>query len=312
MITTLQLGAHLLRYFEGITSLHDLPPPETQALVDAINLGLGEFLSHLPAHRLITPASWRLPAPVNVPISIVAGATGFSYTDSSAFHLGGYASADAAIGHSVTVGGDAQLNLLNRSSELVAGYLGTTGEPSMTVWGDAVNMGEDMQRLVSEIDLVDASGQRSRLLHRDESSLVYPTSAWVGIQPTRAVETGRPEVWWTSSHLGHERTTSPLWHLRVWPLPSSAYSLSAKILSFPPFLTFEDLYTARNLPITVQEESLLKSLIAPGFKTSAFLAKHIVKSDLDTDADRARDRLADMFSMPHHSTPNRVGTKRGF
>lgn len=312
MITTIQLGARLLRYFEGITSLHDLPPPETQALVDAINMGLGEFLAYLPAHRLITPVSWNLPAPVNVPISIVAGATGFSYTNPAILPANGYPSAESAIGHSVTVGGDAQLNLLNRSSELLAAYRGTTGEPSMTVWGDAVNMGEDVQRLVSEVDLVDASGQRSQLVFRDESSFLHPHSSWVGVQPSRTIEQGRPEVWWTTSHLGHERTASPLWHLRVWPLPSSAYSLSARVRYFPPSLTFDDLYVARNLPLTVAEESLLQALIAPGFRTSAFLAKHIEKNDLDLGAERAKDSLAEMFSAPRQSTPNKVGTKRGF
>ena len=306
MITTLQLGARLLRYYRGITALHDLPAPEAVALVDAINLGLGQFLSKLPDFRLVTPFSAVLHAPVDLPISIVSGAKGFSYVNPAAYPVAGYASEADAVGHSCVVSGDGQLNLLNRNSELLAGYLGTTGEPTLTVFGDAVNLGENDMRISSEVKIIDASGQWETLRARGEMEVLYRSHA------TASVVRAKPEYWWLSSHLGNERTTSPLWHLRVWPLPASSYSISCDIKSFPASLVFEDLYTARSLPTTAEEEALLVALIAPGLKTSAFLAEHLEKADLDRAALSAMARLDEMRMSPRTATPNLSRTKRHF
>lgn len=308
MMTTLQLGSRLMRYLKGVQTLGDLPAPETAGLVDAINFGLGEFCSLLPDWRLTTPMGWLLRAPVVQSIDIVAGAAGFSYVAGSPFPAGGYPTEGDAIGHTVIVTGDPKPNLLNRAGELLVPYAGGSGNTNMTIYGDAVNLGENDQSVISEMNLVLPEGTTKQLDYIDAPDAGIPFQVGYASQDIRY---GQPESWYVTSHLGNERTSSPLWLVHVWPLPTSDYTLRAQMRAFPASLKFDDLHVARNLPLKVEEESLLIAMIAPGLRTSAFLADHIDKNDLDFGAARARIRLEEM-QHPLTTQPAMCGTPRGF
>jgi hypothetical protein len=301
-MTTLQLGQKLLFFLEGVETLGDLPIKEKSRLVDAINFGLGEFLAALPDDRLSHKQSWKLRAPIVQPINIVAGATGFSYQTGTPYPAGGYITENEAIGHSCVVEGDPQLNRLANNGTLLSPFNGTTGNQNLTLYGDAANLGQNDQRFLSEIHLVDTSGSLKLLRWIDPN---------VGLFLSHPVSFGEPVYYYLTSHRGHATAETPLWHLRVWPLPVLEYSVQADIRSFPDSLTFDDLFVSRSLPLTVAEESLLIALIAPGLRFSKMLAPHIKADDLMAEAGRARTQIRTMH-QPRLGEVRTLRTKEGF
>jgi len=308
MMTTVQIAERLMFYYQGAPTVGDLPLSEKMQLINAVNFGLGEFLSKLPESRLNGTESWLLRAPIVQTINIVNGAKGFSYLSGSPYPIGGYLTESESIGHTVVISGDSKPNRLMRNGSLLHPYTGETGNVSMTIYGDAANMGETDQRLLSTVDLIDGSGKRKRLIPSENS---FSTPLPIDVYPRNVIELDEPVRYHTESHLGSEFTNTPLWHIRVWPIPVAQYIITASVLRFPASLTIEDFTTPRNLPLTVQEEPLLLALIAPGLRLSSKLARHIVKSDLQIEADRAKLRLTEM-NKPLDGNPGRIMTEEGY
>lgn len=308
MMTTVQIAERLMFYYQGAPTVGDLPLGEKMYLINAVNFGLGEFLSKLPESRLKGTESWLLRAPIVQTISIVNGAKGFSYLSGAPYPVGGYLTENEAIGHTVVISGDSTPNRLMRSGSLLHAYTGPTGNATLTIYGDAANMGETDQRLLSSVDIIDGSGKRKRLIHAPNS---FSTALPIDVYPRNVIELDEPVRYYVESHLGNEFTTSPLWHIRVWPIPVAQYVISAEVLRFPASLTIEDLTTPRNLPLTVEEEPLLLALIAPGLRLSAKLARHIKVADLQIESERAKLRLTEM-NIARHGDPGRIMTEEGY
>lgn len=298
-MTTLQLAQRLMRNLT-LNSVDDLPADEAARLVDAMNTGLNEFIRTLPDHRMTTAAAYRLHAPVTHSIEVLEGAKGFSYVAGSLLPAGGYESEQDALGHTVMVEGDAHLNAIHSSGELLSPYWGSSGTRTMTLYGDCAQLGETDIRIVSAVYFVRQADQfRQKLILRN--------------QPQRppSFESGDPIECWTVSHAGQRSTARPLWLLKVWPLPLTAGEVQFDMLAFPEFIEFDDLHTPRVISTTVAEESLLTALAMPGLFNSPFWAA-TADRQIETGAyERARQALAAM-NTPQTAAPTRTTTAPGW
>lgn len=308
MITSRTLGQRLCRNLT-VSDLGRVPASEIARLQDAINDGLMEYFNGLHDDRKTSapaPAA-TLRAAITVDIQIVDGANGFSYL-AGAFAIGGYGNEDDLIGHSVVIDGDPKVNRLMRSGELMYPYFGAGGDVTATFYGDCVPFGQDDMKVVKEPRFRGESGSQSvGLFPMDD----IKKQRWEEYPLIDVPETGTPRYWWLEPHLAAERTATPTWMIRVWPLPVARGLLLYSTQFYPTALSFDDMLIARELPVPDRELGMLVDLISDRLLNSPLWNPEVDKKIARDDAEKARKSLA-ATQHPLHSSGNSVGTAEGF
>ena len=300
-MTTVQLAMHLCNRLTA-REWSKLPLDVAEEVRLAAQAGINEFASLLPAHRQRRPESGTLRAPMSQAISIVQGSREFAYVaGGGAYPAGGYSAEADALGHSVTVAGDSNLNLLLEPGKLRQAYLGTSGTQSMTVYGDAVQLGASAV-LVHDRPRLNLSTGRVFL---DPFS-----SLW---ERPHQIEVGDPRWWWMEPIGGADNGgTVPMFALRVWPAPAAVCSITFELSSFPSAITFLDLHQeARTLPVTGQEEPYIVNLCLEHLLPCPLWREDVDKTLVRTLANAARTALASR-DRPMSGAPNRILTPPGF
>lgn len=299
-MTTFQLAMRLCECL--VTSdWSKLPLVEAERVQEAAQAGLNEFFGLLPPERMQEPVTLPLRAPVTQSIDIVQGARTFAYVaGGSAYPAGGYAREADAIGLLAQVGGDTLLNRLVRPGELRTPHLGAGGVQSLTLWGDALPMAAAASQAVGDPRCITGS-QRSTLLPAPPF--------W---ERPFLLEVGTPRYWWTESLAGATRGSSPMWLLRVWPVPAEVCYLELTLASFPGAITFLDLHDeARVLPVAPHEELDLLALCKAHLTIHPQWRADLDKAGIQNAAENARDAMRGR-NRPLNTTPNRVGTPAGY
>lgn len=297
--TSVQLLHRLTRRLK-VRDVGNLDAAARLELLDAANAGLNELAALMPQTRRETPADFTLPAPLTLTLDLVTGARAFSYVGGAPWPVGGYADESSLLGHSVSAG--TRLNRLHRPGELLAAHLGSSGQQSVTFHGDAAAMGQNQSRLLGRPTYSDATGSRT-LIPAHSSFSLHPS--------TFDLSTGTPEYFWTEPLLGTERTSSPLWLIRVWPLPTVLGTLTCRLETLPEALSLEDFTTPRDLPVEDREAAHLIALCEEFLAGSSLLDGGQKPGDLLHAALRARDHFA---SAPQQldTRPRRLRTPRGW
>lgn len=308
MFNTLQLLHRLTRKLR-VRSIPALNATDKLEIMDAANSGLSEFQTFLSPARKQSPVSETVRAPLDLTLSILEGAKGFSYVSGGGnpFPTGGYTLEEHLVGHAALVNGDRNLNRLHRTGEMLAPYLGTSGQVTATFYGDVVQHGQDDRRVIRGPRFHNAASS-SELIHVPDAQLRPGQSRYLD---AHALAIGTPEYWWTEPLLGYERTTTPLWLLRVWPLPSVLGFIEYIKEAFPAALTLEDFTTARELPVTDREVPELLCLCEERLIGSMLLDKEANLGAITAAAARARKALQGA-DQPLHSEPASVGTPDGW
>lgn len=300
-MTTVQLA---MRLTENLTvrDWSKLPLNEAEKLREAIQTGLNEFVSLLPAHRVEQPLTQPLRGPITQEIDIIGGANTFAYVaGGSAYPAGGYGRESDAVGCMVTVGSSPLANRLVNPGEILIPYMGASGTQRMTIHGDAVQMGPEVWQIVSDPRWVSSSG----------APVTLKPAAPEWARPFK-IEYGAPTVWWAESLAGSTHATQPMWVLRVWPVPTDVSYLHLQLSKFPQAVSFLDLHDEpRSLPITATEEPWLISLCEAALTKHPLWRGDVEKSDIRNSAEAARISLRTR-NRRMTNTPNRVGTPKGW
>jgi hypothetical protein len=310
MITSLTLGQRLCRNLT-VTDLARLPAREMARVMDAINDGLLEYFTALPAHRKnSSPAPTALlPRPASITITVNASGTSItSFVDINDALAAGYSASADFVGHSLIITGDAKINRLMTTSKLQQPHFGTTGTVQATLYGDCIPFGQDDIRLVEPPRYRSASAIYSTALIMPDKDI---QQLWMNDSLRDQVNQGDPYYYWTEPLLPVDDLIAPTWLMRVWPLPASKGALTYTLQTFPTALNLEDMIVARNLPIADRELGFLLHLIEERLLSSPIWNPEVDKKIAREDAARARISLASL-SQTTHSSGNRVGTPDGF
>jgi hypothetical protein len=284
--------------------LGDLPADDALIVVNALNTALEEVYSKIPSKERRSPDSKDIREPSTAQVDIVNGAKGF------AWQIGPptpYSNVTDLLGHSVTLGADPKVNRLHRSTELLQPYYGPNGVITATFYGDAIGFGPDEIHLTGNphwTELGQAHARELRLL--DD-----PRRLWTHYPFLNTVTTGSPEYWWTEPLLAAERSSRPVWLLRVWPLPAVRGSLSYELEFRSPVLTLEDLTIPRDLGIAQHHLSDILNLADAELIGTPLWAPDSESKDVATKAARSLSRLENR-PRPLHTQPLRIRTPKGW
>lgn len=303
-MTTIQLAQRAMRHLTA-ADLSALPVDEAAHVMDAINSVLSDYLFSLPAEQRITPVSRVLRAPLQQRIAIVRGAMEFAYVAGSPYPAGGYALEMGLVGNTVAVEGDASVNRLDAPGTLLKAFMGESGDVTATFYGDATPMDTLMTSVAGEVIYQsDISGPiRLRPLDMPIHDMHLRGAA---------IETGTPLYWWTENFHRMERIDSPAWHLRVWPLPVTAGTISLKLeTAFQP-VRMVDFQSARSIPIEAAHEGRIVALLHEELLVCPLLRAGTPVEEIKAAALRARHALDRESSRRRSGRPNRIGTRRGY
>ncbi len=279
-----------------VQNLSALVAEDAATLLDAMNGGIREWFEALPPTGRQTMVSELVRAPLRLSISLLHGAREFAYV-TPPFPVGGYANEQELLGKSVTVEGSTQLNRLDHASTLLLPHLGPSGDVTATFWGDAIGFTASGLRLASApIWEGEACGRWMLLPLQD---CIFP-------HRERALLSGPPTHYETVSF--HPTTgQSPMWMLRLWPLPSAAGTVSFTMESLPPVLNPDALQIAMDIPVPEQDIPDLLPLCEERLSSTPLWSSRADKQKTWADAARTRERLAARW-LPLDARPSFIQT----
>lgn len=299
-MTTFQLA---MRLAENLTTPNwaRLSLNEAEKLREALQTGLSEFARLLPAHRQRQPVSQTMRAPLTQEVNIVSGSNEFAYVaGGAAYPAGGYAKEADALGMLVTVGSDPYFNRLILPGQLLRAHIAGSGNTAMTIYGDCIPMGSHIWHMVGT----------PRWLGGGNAQDLFPWPAEK--RPPHTLVTGTPRYWWTEALAGSSRGTTPLWVMRVWPVPVAIGIIELEVAAFPTAISFLDLHDEpRALPATPDEEPYLVALCEEALLKHPLWREDVQKSEVRASAESARRALNER-NRPTSTQHNKVGTPSGW
>lgn len=314
MITSVQLAQALTRNLVE-PDFAKLPLGEQQRVQHAAQHAWNIYLSLLPFSQRHRPVSAPMPAPLTLSLDVTSGFSALAYHGGSPFPVGGYDSETALLGQSVILPGDARVNRLVRSAELLGPYRGSTGTAAGVFYADALALDVDQVRVVQPPSWLVAGASRPLpLTHLDNpQGPAQSAMSGMGCYPFQSTPSiGQPRFWWTEPATPSESVALPTWQVRVWPLPADAGQLLLTLDSLPPALTLLDMTVPRPLPIADRVLPLLLNIAEPMLLTSPLLAPTVDKGLIISASVSATGQLAALVQIPQHSNGNQVGTPANY
>ena len=294
-MTTLQLAQRLTRNLTH-GDVRTLPADEAQRVLDAINTGLAEYVELLPEIRRAEPHLATLNGPFSKTLTCTNGSPTVVFDS--------FAEQKAHLGNTVQVGTDSgRYQRLVAENTLLATHNGPTGATSLTLYSDSVLFGPYDDSVSGELILMEGNSRHRMMPGRPRE--------WHGWQP-QALELGLPRYWWMEALSGMTVLDSPLFVLRVWPVPATAYDVTYNLRLFPTAVSMIDLLTPRQLPVLAVEEAHLVNICMLGMLTSKLWHEDVSKADVRTDYERAIAAMKPKLERSGSNEPNQVGTPHGW
>jgi hypothetical protein len=288
-----------------------------QAIADAINAGVFEYLSIAPEYLRRTAVSHPVRAPETIEIAVTNGSQAVA-TDSFQNDM---------IGCAIDITGDDTLNEVSSRESLFRAYEGATGTVAATVYFDVIPFIDSrVVRLVSDPIIVGPSGGR---LMRDELSLratgkdVPSYLPWV------------PASWWfVQSNNWTRRTGIPTryclepggvssndetgFKVRLDPMPERAMNIQFDIIYDAVNIAFTDLETTMRVPVPGQHVvPLVMPLCIAQLASTPFWSENALGEKGGREmamaaADAARAKISRFIEKDIGVPNNRVRTRRGY
>lgn len=294
-MTTLQLAQRLTRNLTH-TDVKTLVPEQQQLVVDAINTGLAEYVELLPEIRRAEPRLASLLSPASYSLTCTNGSPTVAFDD--------FPQQQAHLGKTVQVGSDSgRYQRLVALNTLLGNHNGPTGATSLTVYSDSVQFGRYDDSISGKLVLQEGNTRHNMISGRPLE--------WFSLQPS-ALELGLPRYWWMEALSGMTGLDSPLFVLRVWPVPATAYDLLYSLRLFPQAVTMVDLVTPRTLPVLPIEEAHLVNICMPGMLTSKLWSGDVDKKAVREDYNRAIEAMKPKLERSGSNEPNLVHTPFGW
>lgn len=295
-MTTLQLLQRMTRILTH-KDVRTMPPEHLQHMLDAANLGLGEYVSMLPHIRRSKPVVMTLPAPVEKTITATASSATIAFSPAFAGQTAFYGCS------ALSVSDAGHYNRLAGLNTLLAPHNGATGSTTLTLYGDALQFDQTADAIDGKVHLQDGVRSTELLPERPQY--------WRSWTPD-TLEVGTPRRWWVEPLAGLEDLNAPLFLMRVWPAPSAAMDLVFKLRMFPVGLTFDDVQTPRQLPVPVLEEVHLLNLCLPGLLTSTILSDGVNVKQVESAATISRGLMAGTMQRHGSTRRGRIFTPKNF
>jgi hypothetical protein len=309
-MTTLQLAQRLVRNLTH-TDLATLPVAGALDVQDAINGGLQEFWRNLPATYRTQTISGTLRAPETISVSLTAKYARTLTTP--AF------SAANDRGCTVRVSDDPRDNEVTGTDTLRDDFLGNVLTGNASLWHDAFQLYDRIERVVSAVRLYRTDGTWHTLArvedYRDGGLSGAWYAGWMG-WGTGAVNTlrqaGTPAVYLLES-VGVDQHADSEFYFKVYPMPEVDFIVRFEAEVAPRNITLANITSsAVDLPV---RETLTSSVLVPLCEAilarSPLWAERRMLGAVQDAADRAlrtlRTRAGDM-GLPN----NTVGTPTGF
>lgn len=295
-MTTLQLLQRLTRFLTH-KDVRTLPPADLQELLDAANVGLGEYVEMLPHIRRSAPRILTLPASVDKTITATADDATIAFSPAFSGQTSFY-------GCSCVVANDSgRYNRLAGLNTLLGAHRGASGSTTLTLYGDALQFGQTADAIDGPVQLSDGNRSKELCFERPE----YWRS-WIPDQ----LEVGTPLRWWVEPLNGLEGLEAPAFLLRVWPAPVAAMDLTFKVRLFPVALEFADVETPRQMPVPVLEEAHLVNLCAPGLASSRLWNTALSSTVVDKAYSRSKLYMESIMQRRGHTRRGKIYTPRYF
>lgn len=275
-MTTVQLFQRIGRRARG-GDFTKLALTEQGDVIEAANTALQAVYNALPAYFKELTEGFLLPAPITTTLTVDNGSQTLS---SDVF-------TPEQFGRSILIDGDATWNQILGTNRILNPYLGTTGEKSVVIYGDAV---------YSERYPFDRIIGNPRLANQSRTPLI-PTlgrsndnGAWLYQQSL-----GLPRVWWTQV-MGNSQGNEPLLVLRFAPAPSEACAVNIRMSFWPKRLTLSDVANAE--PIVVPDQFIETSLLPLALEALMSTPIWESKNDEQLIMKRAAEGLAFAAGQP--------------
>ncbi|HYF37661.1 MAG TPA: hypothetical protein VD994_20335 [Prosthecobacter sp.] len=296
-MTSIQLAQRALRILT-VRDLASVPMDEAALLVDAMNGALATYAGLLPAERRITADSRQVSAPLELSVTMAAGAKVFTYSaGGAAFPAGGYAAEADAIGCSCLLSGDSAVNRLHRAGELYRPYGGGLTSGSLTIYNDAFGFDSGSVSIHGPVRWVSGNHVRNLYPFTTETTLPAP------------LHTGDPEGYIVENHLNIERDALPMFLLRLWPVPSVAGAVEFRSELRFPALKLADLTTPKSIAVPGQDAPHVTAFMHEGLLLSSLLKKDpTLPQFIVSTAAAARATLTGESAPRHASAHHQVLT----
>lgn len=224
-MTLLQLSNRLCRRLK-VNDVHTLVTDDAQEVLDSINTALSEFFMLAPfTYRQRKSVHNQVSAPIKVTITATNGSR--QVTGIGVEH----------IGKSIQLPGDAGINKVDAINTLQAPFSGTSGSIEATIYSDVILLADDFARFVGQPLLI-GSGSFVRALTRQNEEMPFLGETPIG-SPVRFVVEAR----------GQAAGVSPSYLMRLIPIPSSTYGITATMEVRPKQFRLPDLTTDAALPL---------------------------------------------------------------
>jgi hypothetical protein len=300
-MTSIQFAQRALRILTA-RDLASLPMTEAAHVVDAMNEAMAAYTALLPAERRISTDSRSVRSPIEQPVSLTTGAKSFTYdAGSAAYPAGGYGMEAETIGCSCLVSGDAALNRVQGSGELLYPYLGSAASATLTLYNDAHGFNTASTAIHGPVQWLGDTHSRT----------LAPIP--FNVPPLHRLQTGEPLYYSVENHLGSEVAAEPSFLLRLWPIPIIAGVIRFNAERRFPILKLADLQQPKPLAIPEGDVPHLTALLHEALLLSPLLRSEPgLASTISAKAASARDALTAAALPRHASAPNQVLTAPGY
>lgn len=291
------LASRLIRDLK-VSSLSELPARDRLELLDAINGSLQEMDSLAAPHSKQATATFSVPAPQTVTITVTNGSN----------EISGYDFSDDDLFRTIRVEGDSIDNQIAGANLLRHPFSGASGSVSATFYGDAFKLNDSISEVASDFMLLETRTRVSQDFRRITGGLDYGYN-----HITSKKRSGRPERWWMEANAANQNPPAPSL-VRLNTLPDTSYRLQADVIMAPLRVVFSDFSgESRGIPMRDEHiEAYLLPMCRGKMSTSPLWKDDSIKGKVDSDASSALEKYA-VLSPKTLSTPaNRVGTPKGF
>ncbi len=207
---------------------------EQMDVLEAANSALQQVYNILPIYFKEMTVGLTLPKAVSLSGVVVTNGSN---------SVGGVIFGADAIGRTIILDGDSNINQVLDATTLMSTYNGPSGTVSGTLYGDAIYSSRlPFDRIIGNPDFADSTSWP--MLPRSMMRNDFP---FLGMIPS----VGRPQFWWVQP-LGNSQGMKPLLVLRFWPMPDQVYPIRVRMGFWPLRLTLADLDLAVTIPVPDQ------------------------------------------------------------
>lgn len=245
-MTTVELVQHLLPYCT-FREVSEARAWEAQELALVMSQSVEKWFALAPAQHRRTTVTQLQEAPETIEVEITAGA---STTIGAPFPT-------TKRGSTVFIGDDPRPNEITSPSTLLYAFAGTPGTVSAVIYHNCIAFPDFLvERVVTHPEVVTAMGSVYQMAPLSANSRTFrlpATPGACGVPPSAQVWTNRAETpshyWMEAIGGSHQVENDGVFQLRVWPLPTSEFTVQMDAEILPLAYRIPALETPLDLPV---------------------------------------------------------------